>query len=94
MIFDGFFGIDWSGDKSKFQKGIKVAYLDKKNIVVSIGSACTTSSPKASHVLDAIEALPVIKHGVVRVSLSDNTTKAQIKTFVRHLSTAVSNQFK
>jgi len=32
MIFDGFFGIDWSGDKSKFQKGIKVAYLDKKNV--------------------------------------------------------------
>ncbi len=32
MLFDGFFGIDWSGDKSKFQKGIKVAYLDKKNI--------------------------------------------------------------
>ena len=32
MIFDGFFGIDWSGDKSKFQKGIKVAYLDKENV--------------------------------------------------------------
>ena len=32
MLFDGFFGIDWSGDKSKFQKGIKVAYLDKKNL--------------------------------------------------------------
>ena len=32
MLFDGFFGIDWSGDKSKFQKGIKVAYLDKNNI--------------------------------------------------------------
>ena len=32
MTFDGFFGIDWSGDKSNFQKGIKVAYLDKKNI--------------------------------------------------------------
>ena len=32
MLFDGFFGIDWSGDKSQFQKGIKVAYLDKKNI--------------------------------------------------------------
>ncbi|MDC3064061.1 hypothetical protein OA253_05560, partial [Alphaproteobacteria bacterium] len=31
-MFDGFFGIDWSGDKSKFQKGIKVAYLDKKNV--------------------------------------------------------------
>ena len=31
MLFDGFFGIDWSGDKSKYQKGIKVAYLDKKN---------------------------------------------------------------
>ena len=32
MPFDGYFGIDWSGDKSKFQKGIKVAYLDKENI--------------------------------------------------------------
>ena len=31
MLFDGYFGIDWSGDKNKFQKGIKVAYLDKKN---------------------------------------------------------------
>ena len=32
MIFDGYFGIDWSGDKNKFQKGIKVAYLGKENI--------------------------------------------------------------
>tara|TARA_B100001057_G_C22746010_1_gene909770 strand:- start:63 stop:941 length:879 start_codon:yes stop_codon:yes gene_type:complete len=32
MLFDGYFGIDWSGDKSKFQKGIKVAYLDNKNV--------------------------------------------------------------
>ena len=32
MTFDGYFGIDWSGDKNRFQKGIKVAYLDKKNI--------------------------------------------------------------
>ena len=32
MLFDGYLGIDWSGDKNKFQKGIKVAYLDKKNI--------------------------------------------------------------
>ena len=31
MNFDGYFGIDWSGDKNKFQKGIKVAFLDKKN---------------------------------------------------------------
>ena len=31
MPFDGYFGIDWSGDKSKFQRGIKVAYLDKVN---------------------------------------------------------------
>ena len=32
MSFDGYFGIDWSGDKNKFQKGIKVAYLDKNNV--------------------------------------------------------------
>jgi len=32
MSFDGYFGIDWSGDKNKFQKGIKVAFLDNKNV--------------------------------------------------------------
>ena len=42
MIFDGFFGIDWSGDKSKFQKGIKVAYLDKKNTPLEGYGYCYT----------------------------------------------------
>ena len=29
--FDGYFAIDWSGDKNRFQKGIKIAFLDAKN---------------------------------------------------------------
>ena len=44
MIFDGFFGIDWSGDKSKFQKGIKVAYLDKENLNPKIITPSARSS--------------------------------------------------
>ena len=29
--FDGYYAIDWSGDKNRFQKGIKIAFLDAKN---------------------------------------------------------------
>jgi hypothetical protein len=31
MEFDNFIGIDWSGDKSKFQKGISVAQCEMGN---------------------------------------------------------------
>lgn len=31
MNFDGFIAIDWSGDKNAYQKGIKVALLEKKS---------------------------------------------------------------
>ena len=31
MNFDGFIAIDWSGDKNTYQKGIKVALLEKKS---------------------------------------------------------------
>lgn len=56
--------------------------LDRSGIVVSIGSACNTSSSKASHVLEAIRAAPVIKRGVIRVSLCDNTIKKDVNEFL------------
>jgi cysteine desulfurase len=56
--------------------------LDKSNIIVSIGSACNTSSASASHVLDAIKAPVVIKKGVIRISLCDNTTKKDVQCFL------------
>lgn len=68
--------------------------LDKDNIVVSITSACLTSSDKASHVLRAINAPTYIKRGVIRVSTSDYTTDSQINLFIRKLQEAVEKQIR
>lgn len=57
--------------------------LRKNGIDISIGSACHTDSPKASHVLTAIHAPPVIKKGVIRVSLGDYNTLDEIRQFVK-----------
>ncbi len=58
-------------------------YLDIKNIIVSIGSACLTKSEKASHVLSAIAAPPVVKRGVLRISFNDDNTIMQINKFIK-----------
>jgi cysteine desulfurase len=67
-------------------------YLDKKNVVVSIGSACLTSSASASHVLRAIGAPPVIKRGVIRISFADYNTAAEVNEFVRVLQSGIQEQ--
>lgn len=66
--------------------------LDKSGIIVSIGSACNTLSPTASHVLQAIKAPDVIKKGVIRVSLCDTTTKKDINCFLKIFIKAVNDQ--
>ena len=68
-------------------------YLNKKNIIISIGSACSTDKKKASHVLSSIKAPQEIKQGVIRVSLSDNTTNKDIKKFTTELIKYVKKQF-
>lgn len=68
-------------------------HLNAKNIIVSVGSACSTKSSKASHVLYAIKAKPVIRQGVLRISLSDHTTLKEILTFVKVLVAGVNKQF-
>jgi cysteine desulfurase len=67
-------------------------YLNRKNIIISVGSACSTSSKKASHVLYSIKAPERIRQGVIRVSLSDNTTSAEISTFVKELISGIRKQ--
>ena len=67
-------------------------FLDRKNIVVSIGSACLTTSTTASHVLQAIGALPVIKRGVIRISFGDYNTVAEAHEFVRMLIAGIAEQ--
>jgi cysteine desulfurase len=66
--------------------------LNKKKIIISIGSACATSEVKASHVLYAIKAPEKIRQGVIRVSLSDHINDQDITTFTKELITAVKKQ--
>lgn len=59
--------------------------LAKLGIIISIGSACNTSSPYASHVLDAIGADSAIKRGALRISIGDETTEEDIVALVTAL---------
>ncbi len=66
--------------------------LEKRGIIVSIGSACNTASPKASHVLYAMECDPAIRAGVLRISLGDANNTADSDTFVSELTSAIRAQ--
>ena len=67
-------------------------FLDSKNCVVSIGSACLTSSDKSSHTLVAIGAPPVVKRGVIRISFGDYNMKAEIDKFIGILRQGIDKQ--
>ncbi|MGH9250731.1 MAG: cysteine desulfurase family protein [Acidimicrobiales bacterium] len=53
--------------------------LDKEGFAVSSGSSCTASTLRPSHVL---EAMGVLTHGNVRVSLARTTTAAEVDRFL------------
>lgn len=59
--------------------------LDNSNIQVSTGSACSSGSLEASHVLLSIGVPQEIAHGSLRVSLGRWTTEADIDAFVEAL---------
>jgi len=69
-------------------------YLDNCNVIVSIGSACLTSSDKASHVLTSIGASPVVKRGVIRISFNDNNTMSELDSFASLLKIGIEKQLK
>lgn len=69
--------------------------LERAGIIVSVGSACNTADPKASHVLYAIGADGYIRRGCLRISLGDETTKADIDRFLQQfvrIVTAIRDQ--
>ena len=68
--------------------------LEKKHIIVSVGSACNTSSASASHVLDALDADVLIRKGALRISLGDKSTMREAETFVETFLRIVDNQMK
>lgn len=56
--------------------------LEDAGIIVSIGSACNTSSSKASHVLTEMGVGVEIKKGTIRISLAEENTLAEADIFV------------
>lgn len=74
-------------------KGIEgealMLYLDAAGFVVATGSACTTGSTEASHVLLAMGVKPELAKATIRLSLSTNVTKSQLNKFVDVLNKTV-----
>ncbi|MEU4677982.1 aminotransferase class V-fold PLP-dependent enzyme [Micromonospora sp. NPDC023737] len=56
--------------------------LDRRGFAVSSGSSCTSSTLRPSHVL---EAMGVLSHGNVRVSLHRDTSAADVERFLAEL---------
>lgn len=52
--------------------------LDEAGIAASSGSACTSGSLDPSHVLLAIGRVHDVAHGSLRLTLSENTTQAEV----------------
>lgn len=63
--------------------------LDQSGICASSGSACTSGSLDPSHVLLAIGLPQEIAHGSLRMTLSEDITKAQIDFTVDRLAAIV-----
>jgi cysteine desulfurase len=59
--------------------------LDREGIAVSAGSACSSGALKASHVLEAMNLPKDRIHGVLRLSLSRETTVGEIDQFLEVL---------
>jgi cysteine desulfurase len=66
--------------------------LAERLVVVSVGSACHTSSSSASHVLVAMRVPPVLKRGVIRISLADDNTLAECDKFVKIFTECINLQ--
>jgi len=65
-----------------------VLYLDKKNIFVSTGSACSSQSLEPSHVVSAIKNSEVA-HSSLRITLSRYNTISEAKIVIKEIKKAV-----
>lgn len=66
--------------------------LDMKGICVSTGSACSTGQSEPSHVLMAIGLNEELAHGAIRLTISENTTKAELDSTINELKAIVFKQ--
>ena len=63
--------------------------LDQEGIATSTGSACSSNSLEASHVLRAIGMKDLEAHSSLRVSIGRKTTKKKIDKFVKVLQKTI-----
>jgi cysteine desulfurase len=59
-------------------EGVELLQRVNKEVAVSSGSACTSISPKPSHVLAAMGIDPDLGRASIRFSLGLNTTESEI----------------
>ena len=59
--------------------------LDRNGYAIASGSACSSNSSEASHVLLAMGIEPELAQGALRVSLGIRTSKDEIKSFLKAL---------
>lgn len=68
--------------------------LDAKGIYISTRSACSSKDTKASRILTAMHLPDDVVSSGVRISLSYETTQAQLEMFVTELATVVAQMRK
>ena len=66
-----------------------VLFLNQEGVMGSTGSACSSNTLKASHVISAIGVPPEISHGSLRLSIGKNTTKKDIDFTVNKIEKVV-----
>lgn len=68
-----------------------VMMLDRYGICASSGSACSSGSGAASHVLQAIGLKPHLAHGSLRLSINEDTTDEDISYILEKLPVVISS---
>lgn len=66
--------------------------LEDHDIIVGIGSACNTTSMKASHIADALKLDKVIRRGMLRISFDTHNTIDDVNKFVKTMK-EILNEF-
>ena len=65
--------------------------MEKAGFIISVGSACNTSSKLASHILSAMKADDKIKRGTLRISFCDSTKKEELIDFAKAFAAVINN---
>ncbi|MGE7021495.1 cysteine desulfurase family protein [Solibacillus cecembensis] len=72
---------------------ILINALQKRNIIISTSSACSSKQTKTSHVVEALNVDSQFKNGVLRLSFGAFTTDEEIQAF-KEVFTAIMKELK